>query len=618
MSNPLSSLRSCHERTMKHIDEALEKALAAIQRKISHCTNPASAAEQHKLYREIRATYFQFGRMTTDQFKQLAFDSAKVASSAAGESSAEDLVKFDRKRLARYWQYVAPTNGSSLAAVFTDKMSEQTIQQLRTSLIDVNRQAAVEGWTMKEIRKKIGEEWRDLAKEDVQFTDRSGRTWDNKQYLEMLTRTTAQRVYTDAYADRLCESGFKLARITNLGGEPDCAACKAWQDVIVVLAGKGGKYPTLADARAAGVFHPNCMCSLEYIDEEIDADEIDRQKKAGKVDWSDAEAMQKRTDEIKVDALQADGMTHEEAVDELTRQRVDDAIRAGAAIDGRQIAEQLTHEQLAQIRESGIPTIQLAKKGETAGWNHGAAGGVLRVDRTQKTESILESLTGETQPKAPAQPEKAEEKKEEPQPQVKKFEPNTNALDEAIKKLEEAAAFIKTANSDIRAVNAEAKEIKARANELLYNNIQLGEKFTELASKINDVWRPMIPAYSNIVFADPIIVYQDKLDAFKEEFKSVETEADQAAFDAKVAQALAGGLTVRDNYAKHDEKVNTAIKSMREMLAQLEKMYSDSTKDVFAVADDILANADKIIEELKTLSKSASKSIDLLKVKAGV
>lgn len=63
-----------------------------------------------------------------------------------------------------------------------------------------------------------------------------------------------------------------------------------------MISGKGGKYPTVEEARTAGVFHPNCMCTWEYVDEDDDRNELERQAlKAGeRVDWNDPEAVEKK------------------------------------------------------------------------------------------------------------------------------------------------------------------------------------------------------------------------------------------------------------------------------------------------------------------------------------
>lgn len=68
-------------------------------------------------------------------------------------------------------------------------------------MIEVERQGAIEGWTANETQKALRDAWSGEAGDQAQFVDRSGCVWENAQYLQMLTRTTSQRVYNDSYAD---------------------------------------------------------------------------------------------------------------------------------------------------------------------------------------------------------------------------------------------------------------------------------------------------------------------------------------------------------------------------------------------------------------------------------
>jgi hypothetical protein len=175
-------------------------------------------------------------------------------------------------------------------------MSEDLVETLRRATVEIERQAAVEGWTMDEIRKAIEDKWAEISKNDrnFKFVDKSGRAWENGRYCQMLARTTATRVWNDSFLDRLAEEGFNLVKVSSHGSEPDCDVCRAWSGVICVISGKSDKYPTVEEARQAGVFHPNCMCTWEYVDEDEDRAEIERQGKAGKVDWNDLEAVERR------------------------------------------------------------------------------------------------------------------------------------------------------------------------------------------------------------------------------------------------------------------------------------------------------------------------------------
>ena len=91
------------------------------------------------------------------------------------------------------------------------------------------------------------------------FVDRSGRRWEMATYAEMATRTATGRAAIQGHIDRQTEYGRELVIISDHSRE--CPLCRPWEGKILSLKG-GGRYPSLDEARAAGLFHPNCRHSL--------------------------------------------------------------------------------------------------------------------------------------------------------------------------------------------------------------------------------------------------------------------------------------------------------------------------------------------------------------------
>lgn len=113
------------------------------------------------------------------------------------------------------------------------------------------------------------------------FTDRAGRRWDLASYAEMATRTAAQRAMVSAHTAALEGQGVRLVMVSNAPQE--CARCRPWEGKVLSLgpgagpseiratnpaAGEFGPLVTvhvagtLAEATAAGLFHPNCRHSV--------------------------------------------------------------------------------------------------------------------------------------------------------------------------------------------------------------------------------------------------------------------------------------------------------------------------------------------------------------------
>lgn len=108
------------------------------------------------------------------------------------------------------------------------------------------------------------------------FTDRAGRRWRLSSYVEMATRTAAQRAHTDAHLDRVRADGHRYVQVSDAPRE--CPRCTVWEGTVLAIDDAalgtvevesllGGTTAivvagTVAQARAAGLLHPNCRHAL--------------------------------------------------------------------------------------------------------------------------------------------------------------------------------------------------------------------------------------------------------------------------------------------------------------------------------------------------------------------
>lgn len=404
-NNPLAKLKARTSKTnaglIRKLQQAKKDIAGDIARIAARKDIATSAKTREELYAEVAARFKTLSDGIDAQLKELIEGVARDTHGRAVEEieskGADPVIRYDPARTRRYFDLVRPGNGKNLAAVFTDNMSAEAIRQLRTSFVDVFRQGSVKGMTANDMQKELQRQWNERAGNGnaFRFRDRSGRAWDNAAYLQMLVRTNAQRVSIDSYVDTLTESGFNLAKISE-DGDPDCPVCAAWEGRIVQLSGESDEFPTLADARAAGMFHPNCVHRTEYVDELLDADEIARQRKAGKptpAQMADRKAMQESKDAIDRSRYTDGGMTPEEADRAVTADRLERVIRAGTlSEDAAAAARSLPPDALDAIRKGGIPSFQTAKKGEAPGWRKGSAGGVVRVPKDATAKDVLDAL----------------------------------------------------------------------------------------------------------------------------------------------------------------------------------------------------------------------------------
>ncbi|GAA2298364.1 hypothetical protein GCM10010402_66220 [Actinomadura luteofluorescens] len=111
----------------------------------------------------------------------------------------------------------------------------------------------------------------------MSFTDRAGRRWRLSSYVEMATRTNAQRAAVTGQVDRLDSIGVNLVTVSD--SPQECKLCRPFEgrilrtddgplEVEVEHPTRDGvtvtveAHSTLDKARSDGLFHPNCRHSV--------------------------------------------------------------------------------------------------------------------------------------------------------------------------------------------------------------------------------------------------------------------------------------------------------------------------------------------------------------------
>lgn len=199
-------------------------------------------------------------------------EAGNAAANARAEAAGDGVsVRFSPEYLRDYLERITPKNAPSLAAVYTESMGAHAKEALRLAAVATFRDGAAAGLTLREQMKLLQENWALAARDDApfRFVDRAGRKWENARYVQMLARTTAQRVRTAAYCDTLLRMNRPLVRVTNYANGRDCGVCAAWEGRLLdISSGRELRrfgIPSLDEARAAGVFHPNCVHNVLYV-----------------------------------------------------------------------------------------------------------------------------------------------------------------------------------------------------------------------------------------------------------------------------------------------------------------------------------------------------------------
>lgn len=118
--------------------------------------------------------------------------------------------------------------------------------------------------------------WDELTAKGVDgFVDVRGRHWNLASYVEMATRTAVQRAYLEAHHDRMTAAGIEF--FTVAPHAHPCPLCAPWEGRVLSdmplgtmqarsVRGTGSVsftvVATVDQARAGGLFHPNCTHTL--------------------------------------------------------------------------------------------------------------------------------------------------------------------------------------------------------------------------------------------------------------------------------------------------------------------------------------------------------------------
>jgi len=89
------------------------------------------------------------------------------------------------------------------------------------------------------------------------FVDTIGRGWSLYSYASMALSAGTRNAAIAGHLDTLQENGLDLV-IVNEDGSP-CPDCAPWEGEILSISGESNEYPSIDDAEADGLGHPNCM-----------------------------------------------------------------------------------------------------------------------------------------------------------------------------------------------------------------------------------------------------------------------------------------------------------------------------------------------------------------------
>lgn len=125
------------------------------------------------------------------------------------------------------------------------------------------------------------------------FVDKAGRGWSMESYTEMALRTGCGRAAVQGHVDRLAANGLDLVIVSDAPRE--CPLCREWEGVVLSLSGRTPGYPTLDEARGAGLFHVNCRHNVSAYQEGITRPMTDTEDPEGYADTQKLRYLERQT-----------------------------------------------------------------------------------------------------------------------------------------------------------------------------------------------------------------------------------------------------------------------------------------------------------------------------------
>lgn len=96
--------------------------------------------------------------------------------------------------------------------------------------------------------------------------DKAGRSWELDRYAEMLIRTKAVEARNRGLLNRIAENDYDLVEVSSHGATD---VCGRWEGKILSVTGQTPGYPTVAEAEADGLFHPNCKHAINALNPKL-------------------------------------------------------------------------------------------------------------------------------------------------------------------------------------------------------------------------------------------------------------------------------------------------------------------------------------------------------------
>ncbi len=247
--------------------EAELRTIEAIAKRLRRGESDAQQWAQAKLV-ELRKVKGDVDKEVIEYLKNSnpkVVDAIEKAYKKGQKSGIADMNKINKTDTTQDFGVINQQAVRSLATETVTKLNSTHLRILRQT-DDVYREAVAEGVrasvagadTYTEAAQRILNQF--ANKGITGFQDSAGRAWNLSSYAEMAVRSASGRAAIQGHVDKLEQNNEDLVVVSDHGEE--CDLCRPWERRVLSISGNSKKYPSLSEARSAGLFHPNCSHTL--------------------------------------------------------------------------------------------------------------------------------------------------------------------------------------------------------------------------------------------------------------------------------------------------------------------------------------------------------------------
>ena len=235
--------------------QARERLNAELQKFVLSGGNPSDGKWLVELINELERNYGQLEKAFVAEMKRtIPYVAEGYYFDALHDLGHSVIGQIDRNKIE-----LLQHDAFNHVAGMTRNMLKSDVAFIRQAAADVFRLAGTSAMTAEQTKQML------LGKilmrpEKFRFVDAGGRVWDNEAYCKMLSRTVLLNAGRQTYFDACAANGDDVVRVT-VSGNP-CPACAVWENRLLSISGATEGLPTVAQATAAGLCHPNCTHSF--------------------------------------------------------------------------------------------------------------------------------------------------------------------------------------------------------------------------------------------------------------------------------------------------------------------------------------------------------------------